>query len=113
MDAHVPSAALFVGGEGCAPDALRGRQPGAVPVGDVAYTLGGQRVANGSAFSSSLDKVPGVHEALHHLADPTLRDAQPIGKMLTGDHRVVGDKVERPLLSQAEAEGRCSLRHPL
>ncbi len=33
--------------------------------------------------------------------------------MLTGDHRVVGDEVERPLLGGAEAEGRRSLHHTL
>ena len=33
-----------------------------------------------------------------HLADTALRDAEPEGKVLTGDHRVVGDEVERPLL---------------
>ena len=102
------SPALAVGGEGCAPDALRGGELGAVPVGDVANALGGQRVAGVAPFSSSLDKAPGVHEALHHLADPALRDAEPEGKVLTRDHWVVGYEVERPLLSRADAEGRRS-----
>ena len=33
--------------------------------------------------------------------------------MLTGDHRVVGDEVQRPLLRRADAEGRRRLCHPL
>ena len=74
-----------------------GRQLGAVPVGDVADALGGQRVARVSTSSSSLDQAPGVHKAVHHMADPSLRDAEPAGKVLTGDHRVVGHEVERPL----------------
>ena len=77
-------------------------------MGDVANALGGQRVAGVAPFSSSLDKAPGVHEALHHLADPALRDAEPEGKVLTRDHWVVGYEVERPLLSRADAEGRAA-----
>ena len=106
-------AALFVGGEGCAPDALRGRQLGAVPVGDVAYALGGQGVAGVSPLSPSLDEAPGVHEAAHHLADSSIRNAEPSGQVLAKDHRVVGDKVQRPLLSRADAECRRSPHHAL
>ena len=89
--AHVTSPALAVGREGGAPDALRGRELGTVPVGHVAYALGGQRVAGVSPVASTLDKAPGVYEAVHHLADPPLRDAEPVGQVLAGDHRVVGD----------------------
>ena len=32
--------------------------------------------------------------------------------MLMGDHRVVGDEIQRLLLSRADAQGRRSLRHP-
>ena len=32
-------------------------------------TYSGQRVAGVTALSSTLDKAPGVHEAVHHLAD--------------------------------------------
>ena len=106
-------ASLFVGAEGCAPDALRGWKLGAVPVGDVAYALGGKGVTGVSPFAPTLDQAPGIDEVAHHLADPSLGNAEPAGKVLTGDHRVVGDKVERPLLRRADAEGRCSLRHPL
>ena len=52
--AHVSFAALAVGCERRAPYALRGRKFGAVPVGDVAYTLGGQRVARVAPFSVTL-----------------------------------------------------------
>ena len=69
---HVSPAALAVCGEGGAPDAPCGGELGAVPVSDVAYALGGQGVANVAALSSALDKAPGVHEAAHHLADPSL-----------------------------------------
>ena len=58
-------------------------------------------------------EAPGVDEVAHHLADPSLGDPKPDGQVLTGDHRVVSDKVERPLLRRAGAEGRRSLRHPL
>ena len=88
---HVTPAAPVVGGEGCAPDAPRRGELGAIPVGAVANALGGQRVANGAPFSSLFDKAPGVHEAAHHLADPSLGDAELEGQVLTGDHRVVGD----------------------
>ena len=46
---------------------------------------------------------------------PAFRDALRRRRclVLTGDHRVVGDEVERPLLSRADAEGRRSLRHSL
>ena len=84
-------AALFVGGEGGAPDALRGRELGAVPVRDVANALGGQGVAGVSPVSSLFDQAPGIDEAAHHLADTSLGDAEPAGQVLTGDHRVVGD----------------------
>ena len=70
--AQVSPAALFVSAEGRAPDALRGWKLGAVPVGDVANALGGQRLVNVAPFSSLFDKAPGVHEAAHHLADPSL-----------------------------------------
>ena len=106
-------ASLVVCSERCAPDTLRRRELGTVPVGDVAYALGGQCVAHVSAFSSSLDKSPGIDEAVHHLADPSLRDAEPAGKVLAGNHRVVGHEVERPFLRRADAEGRRRLRHPL
>ena len=110
---HVTSPALSVGREGRTPDAPRGRELGAVPVGDVAYALGGQRVAGVSPLSSSLDKAPGIDQGAHHLAYAPLGDAEPAGKVLTGDHRVVGQEVERPLLRRADAEGRRSLCHPL
>ena len=54
-----------------------------------------------------------MDEAVRHLTNASLRDAKPAGKMLTGNHRVVGHEVERPLLRRADAEGRRSLRHPL
>ena len=111
--AHVSCTALAVGCEGHAPDALRRGELGAVPVGDVANALGRQGVAGVSAFSSPLDDASGIDEAVHHLADPSLRDTEPHGKVLTGDHRVVGHEVERPLLRRADAEGRRSLHHPL
>ena len=111
--AHVPPPALAVGGEGRAPDASRGRELGAVPVGDVANALGGQRETGVNALPSTLDQAPRVHEAVYHLADPALGDAEPAGKVLTGDHRVVGYEVERTLLRRADADGRRSLRHPL
>ena len=44
---------------------------------------------------------------------PSLQDAKPAGKVLARDHRVVGDKVQRPLLRPADAEGRRSPCHPL
>ena len=47
------------------------------------------------------------------LADPPLGDAEPGCKVLAGDHRVVGDDVQRPLLSWTDAEGWRSLRHAL
>ena len=50
---------------------------------------------------------------MHHLADPSLRDAKPAGKVLTGDHRVVGHEIQRPFLRRADAEGSRSLRRPL
>ena len=109
----MPSPVLLVDGEGGAPDALRGGKLGAVPVCDVANALGGQGVARVSAFAPALDQAPCIREAVHHLADPPLGDAEPDGKVLTGDHRVVGDEVEGPLLSRADAEGRRCLHHPL
>ena len=111
--ADVPPAALAVGGEGCAPDASRGGELGAVPVGDVANALGGQREAGVASLSSSLDKAPGIDQGAHHLAYAPLGDAEPAGKVLTGDHQVVGHEVERPLLRGADAEGRRSLHQPL
>ena len=77
--AHVSSPALTVCREGRAPDALRGRELGAIPVSDVANALGRQRVASVSTSSSTLDKAPGIDEAVHHLADAPLRDAEPHG----------------------------------
>ena len=82
-------------------------------MGDVAYALGRQRVANVAAFAVTLDKAPCIDEAAHHLADATLGDAEPEGQVLTGDHGVVGHEVQRPLLRRADAEGRRSLCHPL
>ena len=82
-------------------------------MGDVANALGGQRAANVAAFAVTLDQAPGVDEVVHHLADAPFRDAEPDGQVLTGDHRVVGDEVERPLLRLADAEGPRSLRHTL
>ena len=38
---------------------------------------------------------------------------QPAGKVLTVDHRVVRDEVQRPLLRGVDAEGRRSLCHAL
>ena len=73
--AHVTPAAPVVGGEGGAPDAPCGGELGAVPVRDVAYALGGQRVANVAAFAVTLNEVPSIGEAVHHLADPALGDA--------------------------------------
>ena len=108
---QVTPAALFVGGEGGAPYALRGGKLGAVPVGDVANALGGQGVAGVSASSPALDQAPGVHEASHHLADSPLGDAEPKGQVLPWDHRVIGDEVQRAFLRRADAEGRRSLRH--
>ena len=61
--------------EGCAPYALRGGKLGAVPVGDVANALGGQRVADVAAFAVTLNEVPSIDEAAHHLAYPSLGDA--------------------------------------
>ena len=110
---HVSSPALFVGGEGRAPDAPRGGKLGAVPVRNVANTLGGQGVANVASFAVTLDEAPGFHEVVHHLADSSLGDAEPGRQVLTGDHRVVGDEVECPLLRGCDAEGRRSLHHPL
>ena len=54
-----------------------------------------------------------VHQAAHHLADSALGDAEPEGQVLAGDHWVVGDEVQRPLLRGADAEGRRSLHHAL
>ena len=105
--------ALTVCREGCAPDAARGRELGAVPVGNVAYTLGRQGVAGLASASVTLDQAPSINEAVHRLADATLGDAEPAGKVLTGDHRVVGHEVERPLLRRGDAEGWRSLRQPL
>ena len=76
----------------------------------VANALGGQRVAGVSAFASSLDQAPRIDEAVHHLADPALGNAEPVGKVVAGDHRVPGHEVQRPLLRRADAEGRRSLR---
>ena len=112
--AHVPSAALFVGGEGGAPYALRGGELCAVPVCDVAYALGGQRVANVSPFPPALDQAPCVSTRLRiiWLTRPSETPSQ-VGKVLAEDHRVVGDEVQRPLLRRADAEGRRRLRHTL
>ena len=74
---HVTPTALFVGGELRAPDAPRRRQLGPVPVGHVANALVGQGVAGVSAFASTLDEAPGVHQAAHHLADSSLGDSEP------------------------------------
>ena len=63
--AHVPSPALAVGGECRAPDAPRRGELSAVPVGDVANALGGQRVAGVSSFPSALNEAPGIDEAAH------------------------------------------------
>ena len=82
-------------------------------MGDVTYALGGQRVAGLAAFAMTLNETPSINEGMHHLADPTLGDAEPKGQMLTGDHRVVGDEVEGLLLRGADAQGQCSLQHPL
>ena len=79
----------------------------------VANTLGGQGVANVASFAVTLDEAPGFHEVVHHLAHPSLGDAEPGRQVLTGDHRVVGDEVECPLLRGCDAEGRRSLHHPL
>ena len=110
---HVTPPALLVGGEGGAPYALRRGQLGAVPVGDVAYALGGQGVAGVTPLALALDQAPCIDKATQHLADPALRHAEPDGQVLTGYHRVVGDEVQRPFLSRADAEGRRSLRHLL
>ena len=77
--ADVPPAALFVGGEGTAPDAPCGRKLGPVPMGDVANALVGQSVAGVAPLPSTLDESPSVHEASHHLADASLGDAEPGG----------------------------------
>ena len=103
----------MVGREGGAPNATRGRELGAVPVGDVADALGRQRVAGVSAFSVTFDQASGIDEAVHRLADAALGDAEPARQVLAGDHRVVGDQVERPLLRRGDAEGRRSLDHSL
>ena len=110
---HVTPPALFVGGEGGTPDAPRGGKLCPIPVGDVANALVGQGVAPVATLSSLLDKPPCIDEASHHLADTPLRDAEPCGKVLAGDHWVVGDDVQRPLLRRADAEGRRSLGHAL
>ena len=63
-----------------------------------------QRVS--SPFAPAFHEVPCFDEAVHHLADTPLRDAEPAGEVLAGDHRVVGDEVQCPLLRRADAEGR-------
>ena len=73
---YVPPAPLSVGCKGCAPDALGSRELGAVSVSDVANALGGQRVAGFAPSSSAFDQAPGIHEAVHHLANPGPRRLQ-------------------------------------
>ena len=58
--AHMPPATLVVGGDGCAPDALCRGELGAVPVGDVADALGGQRVAGLAPASSPLCRASAI-----------------------------------------------------
>ncbi len=48
-------------------------------------------VANLAPSAVTPDEIPGLHQAVHHLAAPPLRDAEPGDQVLTGDHRVVGD----------------------
>ena len=107
-------AALFVPGEGGAPYALRRGELGAVPVGHVANALGGQGVANVSPRFPLCSTRPQLSTRLRiiWLRRPSETPSQA-GQVLTGDHRVVGDEVERPLLSRADAEGRRSPHHPL
>ena len=40
-------------------------------------------------FPRHSTRAPCAGEAAHHLADSTLGDAEPAGKVLTGDHQLV------------------------
>ena len=91
--AHVSSPTLAICREGGAPDAPRGGDLGAVPVGNVTYALGRQGVARVAASSSTLDRAPGIDEVVHHLADT--RPSETPSQRATCSRGIIGWSVTR------------------
>ena len=84
-----------------------------IVIGSLAGGSGDAPTATVPVEPQSVDQVPCIDQAAHHLADSAFGDVEPEGKVLTGDHRVVCDEVEPSFLRRAHAKGWRSLHHPI